>query len=450
MIVIFAAWLTIESIHPNLHIDQFFYEIVERRIKDHAFYRLILVFLSIETALMALTVLLGGFLASITPFVGEQNQNKTKFTFASLLMDLPLGLSTISSIQAIIWCIIKYIDHFRRPSQASIQNMQERMMMVNKRMNSSLKNNRRVTFKTASDSSNSSSRRCSDVSRTSSTVPILTPSGEEEENQGISRAASSSSSSTLLPTYLNQTQTTLPKSGTVTDSACKTVTSAPLAPKSTGLQSEVAAPLPVLSESRIRPFMHHFKPEGTSTMPPIGGALISKPSPAAASAASPNSRFPTGSFSRYPWLRNQSKPARDETPVGKPSPFTTTLPYSRVGRLGKISNLTGRGPYQRVALQNSSNPHITSQCSISSTEFRSLENESSNESLENSTENQAFDQFNARRKPVPAAAVIEIGDEPEETRLKDAKYYTEDEGGDSDDISDDWAETKSQLTVDRN
>ncbi|PLW55352.1 hypothetical protein PCANC_02338 [Puccinia coronata f. sp. avenae] len=443
MVITFAVWLTLESIYPQLHIDHFFYQIIESRIRDKSFYRILLIYILIESVLMCSTALVGGFLASITPFVGEQNQNKTKFTFSSLLMDLPLGLATISFVQALTWCMIRYLDRFRPVSAELLQDQQERMMMMmNNQSASTLKPNRRVTFNTTSETL--IPPRCSDASRTSSTSPILEEQARDDSDQSITRMASSSSSTTLLP------QDSSPNS----QSSYKNKEHDSVIPPShhnlpNNYPTEPPAPQPILNSPAVartkvnrRPFGPHVKP-GTYTMLNSNNSHLPQPTPAAMKGGNSNNRFTSGALGRYAWLRNQNGGRAENQALPPEGPRSCGLPYARPGVLGKPNKQVGASPYQRVSFKATMGGHQDDRSSIDSSEFLSMENASNEQSLESQNSRTPYTQ----RASSPMEVDITRGEKHDfhQAEFLGNDYTDSESASASGDEADEWAETQSQL-----
>lgn len=446
MAITFAVWLTLESIYPHLHIDQFFYQLIESRIRTKSFYRIVLIYVLIEVMLMSCTALVGGFLASITPFVGEQNQNKTKFTFSSLLMDLPLGLGTISFVQALTWCMLRYLDRFRPVSKQALQEQQERMiMMMNNQAGNSLKQSRRVTFKTTLDTA-MVSNRCSDVSRTSSTAPILEHSTQDQEDsQSITRMASSSSSSTLLPA--ENTQHTLDSEKKLKvdnvgspdphnfDESC--------APETPSPPPILNSPAAVRTKTNRRPFGSHHKPAPFASVTPSSSHLP-KPSPVAVNGISSHGRLTSGPLGRYAWLKNPTSARGGKFPPSKEGSRGSALACSRSGGIGKGCKPFGGSPYQRVSFQGDRNAGEDDHSSLGSGEFRSLENASNEESLEIHKIRGPY----TKRKAVPIESIVDMRSPHLHQNSILENDHTQPEHPGSENDADEWAETKSQLTED--
>ncbi|KNE99148.1 hypothetical protein PSTG_07625 [Puccinia striiformis f. sp. tritici PST-78] len=444
MVITFAVWLTLESIYPQLHIDHFFYNLIEARLKDRCFYRILMIYILMEAVLMGSTAMVGGFLASITPFVGEQNQNKTKFTFSSLLMDLPLGLATISFVQVLTWCIIRYLDRFRpvSVSSGSLQDQQERvMMMMNNQSGSTFKPSRRVTFNTTEDTL--IAPRCSDASRTSSTFPILEEQPRDDSHP-ITRMASSSSSTTLLPGQ--------DSSRNSQSSSYKNKDPDNIAPSHKNFPQNIPAgppvPAPILNSPALartkvtrRPFGPHLKP-GMYVMPSSNNTHISQPTPVAVKGGNLNNRFTSGALGRYAWMRNQHGGRRDGHSLTPEGPRSGAPPYSRSGIIGKANKPFGSSPYQRVSFKPNKDEDHDDRSSIDSNEFLSLENASNEQTLESHMSRTSY----AHRKPVPIEAEIVKGERNVGQNEFLGNYYTDsEEGADSESEVDQWAETQSHL-----
>ncbi|KNZ47870.1 hypothetical protein VP01_607g2 [Puccinia sorghi] len=479
MVITFAVWLTLESIYPQLHIDHFFYQIIESRIRDKSFYRILLVYVLMESVLMCSTAFVGGFLAYITPFVGEQNQNKTKFTFSSLLMDLPLGLATISFVQALTWCMIKYLDRFRPVSAELLQDQQERMMMmVNNQSGSTFKQNRRVTFNTTSETL--IPPRFSDASRTSSTAPILEEQNRDDSDQSITRMASSSSSTTLLPqdsSHNSQSSYKIKEVPTNDSSPSHHPTSQQLPKSYPGVEPPMPQPIlnsPAAARTKVnrRPLGPHVKPE--SYKMPITNSHISQPTPAAMKGVNSGNRFTSGALGRYAWLRNQQG-GRECHSLATPAHHGAgVLPYNRGGMLGAKAKPFGATAYQRVSFKSAGKKEGHRQAeeeeqeeeeeeqegrsSLDSNEFLSMENASSSheqQSLE-SQHTRAFVYAQGQTTPTTTVVPLEADVTSEEGTHDDRRSsalapdpYCDDSNdssaSSSDEQADQWAETQSQL-----
>ncbi|OAV91020.1 hypothetical protein PTTG_04795 [Puccinia triticina 1-1 BBBD Race 1] len=442
MVITFAVWLTLESIYPQLHIDHFFYQLIESKIRERSFYRILMIYILMESVMMCSTALVGGFLASITPFVGEQNQNKTKFSFSSLLMDLPLGLATISFVQVLTWCMIRYLDRFRPVSAGILQEQQERMMMMmNNQSGSTLKQSRRVTFNTTSETL--IAPRCSDVSHTSSTAPILEEQPRDDA-QSITRMASSSSSTTLLPHDSSHNSQSSYNKNKEPDSVPPQTTipnNYPAEPPT--LQPILNSPAVARTAMNRRPFGPHLKP-GMYAMPTSNNPQISQPTPVAIKGGSSNNRFTSGALGRYAWMRSQNSGRGDNLPLAQEGPRSGVLPYSRPGVLGKANKPFGSSPYQRVSFKpTKEDDDQEDRSSIDSNEFLSMENASNEQSLESQHSRTHY----ARRKSVPVEADIAARGEQHlgRTEFLRGDEYTDSGSSDSEGQVDEWAETQSQL-----
>ncbi|POW09814.1 hypothetical protein PSHT_08937 [Puccinia striiformis] len=389
MVITFAVWLTLESIYPQLHIDHFFYNLIEARLKDRCFYRILMIYILMEAVLMGSTAMVGGFLASITPFVGEQNQNKTKFTFSSLLMDLPLGLATIS---------------------------------INKK----------------GDDDDEQSERY----RTSSTFPILEEQPRDDSHP-ITRMASSSSSTTLLPGQ--------DSSRNSQSSSYKNKDPDNIAPSHKNFPQNIPAgppvPAPILNSPALartkvtrRPFGPHLK-AGMYVMPSSNNTHISQPTPVAVKGGNSNNRFTSGALGRYAWMRNQHGGRRDGHSLTPEGPRSGAPPYSRSGIIGKANKPFGSSPYQRVSFKPNKDEDQDDRSSIDSNEFLSLENASNEQTLESHMSRTSY----AHRKPVPIEADIVKGERHVVQNEFLGNYYTDSEGAGSDSEVDQWAETQSHL-----
>ncbi|KAA1116078.1 hypothetical protein PGTUg99_034345 [Puccinia graminis f. sp. tritici] len=440
MVITFAIWLTLESIYPQLHIDHFFYQLIESRIREKSFYRILMIYVLMESIMMCSTALVGGFLASITPFVGEQNQNKTKFTFSSLLMDLPLGLATISFVQVLTWCMIRYLDRFRPVSAGLLQEQQERMMMMmNNQSGSTLKQSRRVTFNTTSDTL--IAPRSSDASRTSSTAPILEEQ-PHEDSQSITRMASSSSSTTLLPqdsSHNSQSSYNKNKdSENIAPAHNNSLKTHPAEPPP--LQPILNTPAAARTKINRRPFGPHLKP-GMYAMPSSNNTHLSQPTPVALKGGNSNNRFTSGALGRYAWMRNQNGGRGENVSLAQEGPRGGGLPYSRPGVLGKSNKPFGSSPYQRVSFKPTKDEEQEERTSIESNEFLSMENASNGHSLESQNSRSPY----TEKKPIPIEADVAMAEQQGNQTEFLGSEYSDSGNSDSEGEVDEWAETQSQL-----
>ncbi|KAG0139423.1 hypothetical protein CROQUDRAFT_54740 [Cronartium quercuum f. sp. fusiforme G11] len=387
MVLTFVGWLIMECSFPSLQIDHFFYQLIARRIKANAFTQIIAIFVLVEATLLFLTIILGGFLASVTTFVGEQNQNHTRFSFETLLIDFPVGLSIVSFIQAIIWGSMCLISHLRGPvTPPPPSERRDRLLMMNPNA-SSIKANRRVTFKTQSEISTSDSKRRSDISQTSSTSPIL----QFKEDAGIRRIPSASSSrTTLLPVYLRSSS---PQTNTSSIMPPCYQNPASTIKLNTPSCDSLVAPPPAVHKSRSPPAK--MKPS-TFNVPKILSHSTSFSKPAVA----PPSRVPSAALSRYAWLKNNA---------GKDGPLNTALPYTRVSASKPVNHSTA---YQRDAHRTSSGT--------------SSEAESNRNSY-------------TKRKSIPLNALVDPGLSSDPVRNESSQSY------ESDDTDEEWAETQSEF-----
>ncbi|KAH9818086.1 hypothetical protein DFH28DRAFT_1081115 [Melampsora americana] len=339
MLFTFIGWLALEFFFPTLQIDHFFYRLIETRIKARAHSHLMAIFVLLEAVLLLLTVLLGGFLGSITTFVGEQNQRHTRFSFASLFLDYPVGLSIMTFIQAIVWATTCLVNHLLGPkAPPPLDERQERMLFMmnqNASMNS-MKANKRVTFKTDSDASFTSCKRFSETSEASSITPI-TKEKEEVSSEAIRRVPSASSSnSPLLPVYL-RSATGRPHSNqpnVIPPSYHQQTSNVILGtPKS----KSIAIPPPAMQKAtnevtKNKASNFNVSPIVTSVTNRFSRNSFSTPKP----------RLPSSAFNRYAWLKGHS---------GQDGPLNTSLPYSRVSSSTSLS--TPSTKYQRDDHQNS-------------------------------------------------------------------------------------------------
>lgn len=395
MLLTFIGWLALESFYPSLQIDHFFYRLIETRIKARAHSHLMAIFVLLEAVLLFLTILLGGFLGSITTFVGEQNQKHTRFSFASLFLDYPIGLSIMTFIQAIVWTVTCIVNHFLAPKAAPpLDERQERMLsMMNQNASiNSMKANRRVTFKTDSDTSFTSCKRLSEISGASSSTPISHEKGEVV-SEAIRRIPSASSSNTpLLPVYLRSTPTPTPAqnnpSNVIPPSYQQQTSNGNYGtPKSKSL----AMPPPAMQKASNEV----TKNKGSNfTVPPIVSSVTTRFSRNSFSAPKP--RVPSSAFSRYAWLKGHT---------GQDGPSSTFLPYSRVG--GSTTMSTPSTKYQRDEHRDS--------------------------------EIRTHRKSHMSRKAVPFDSIGALG-------IQDPLHLDETESYETDGTGEEWAETRSELS----
>ncbi|EGG10138.1 uncharacterized protein MELLADRAFT_94516 [Melampsora larici-populina 98AG31] len=331
MLLTFIGWLALEFFCPTLQIDHFIYRLIETRIKERAHSHLMAIFVLLEAVLLFLTILLGGFLGSITTFAGEQNQKQTRFSFASLFLDYPIGLSIMTFIQAIVWTATCIVSHFLGPkAPPPLDERQERMMfMMNQNASiNNMKASRRVTFKTDSDASFTSCKRLSEASGASSTTPIIHEKGEVG-SEAIRRISSATSSnSPLLPVYLRSTPPQNNQSSVIPPSYQQQSSNVNYGtPKGKSL----AIPPPAIQKPSNEAARH----KGPNfTVPPIVSSVTNRFS--RNSFSSPKPRVPSSALSRYAWLKSHT---------GQNGPLNTSLPYSRVSGSTTLSTPPTR--YQR-------------------------------------------------------------------------------------------------------